>query len=51
MRQKWFKGERAKPGEAIQSKWRTPPELAKLNALIVQAKKAQARDRQVRATS
>lgn len=33
------KKERAKPGKAIQAKWLTPHELAKLNALIVKAKK------------
>jgi transposase len=32
--------ERAKPGEAIQEKWRTPHELAKLRALIAASKKA-----------
>ena len=33
------KKKRAKPGKAIQAKWLTPQELAKLNALIVKAKK------------
>jgi transposase len=35
-----LKTKRAKPGEAIQAKWLTRHELAKLNALIVKAKKA-----------
>jgi transposase len=33
------KKKRAKPGKAIQAKWTTPHELAKLNALVVKAKK------------
>lgn len=33
------KKKRAKPGKAIQAKWLTPHETAKLNALIVKAKK------------
>lgn len=33
------KKERAKPGQAIQAKWLTRHEMAKLNALIVKAKK------------
>lgn len=33
------KKKRAKPGKAIQAKWLTPHELAKLNALVVKAKK------------
>lgn len=33
------KKKRAKPGKAIQTKWLTPHELAKLNALVVKAKK------------
>lgn len=39
MRSKRIKDERAKPGKAIQAKWTTRHELAKLNALVVKAKK------------
>ena len=39
MRPKRIEDERAKPGKAIQPRWTTRHELAKLNALIVEAKK------------
>jgi transposase len=39
VRPKRIKDERAKPGKAIQPRWTTRHELAKLNALIVKAKK------------
>ena len=39
MRRVRTKKRRTKPGEAIQPKWKTPRELARLDALISEAEK------------